>query len=178
MYDVHAFVTPSGQMNAAAEHTFLFADLVGYTAFTERVGDDAAADVAVAFQAAVEHVAQQCGCEVVKKLGDAVMVHGDDATRVVALALRLRRELGGEGWCPPLRMGVHSGTAVLRDGDWYGSAVNVAARVADAAGAGEILLSMATRERIARAGVTIADRGARSFKNVAAPLAVFAAAAA
>ena len=165
-------------MNAAAEHTFLFADLVGYTAFTERVGDEAAADVAVAFQAAAEHVAAQCGCEVVKKLGDAVMIHGDDATRVVALALRLRRELAGEGWCPPVRMGVHSGTAVQRDGDWYGSAVNVAARIADAAAAGEVLLSMATSERIARAGVSIADRGPRSFKNVAAPLAVFAAAAA
>ena len=159
------------------EHTFLFADLVGYTAFTERVGDDAAADVAVAFQAAAEHVATQGGCDVVKQLGDAVMIHGDDATRVVALALALRRELADEGWCPPLRMGVHSGTAVQRAGDWYGATVNVAARVAEAAAAGEILLSLTTRELTARAGVTIADRGARSFKNVAAPLALFAAAA-
>jgi phytoene dehydrogenase-like protein len=96
----------------------------------------------------------------------------------IALALRLRRELAAEGWCPAVRMGVHTGTAVQRGGDWYGSAVNVAARVADAAAAGEVLLSVATRERIARAGVSIADRGARTFKNVAAPLAVFAAAAA
>ena len=160
-----------------SEHTFLFADLVGYTAFTEHVGDDAAADVAVAFQAAARHLAAQNGCEVVKNLGDAVMIHGDDATRVVALAMRLRRELALEGWCPPLRMGVHSGTAVRRGSDWYGSTVNVAARVADAAGSGEILLSLTTRERLARTGLTIADRGARSFKNVTAPLALFAAAA-
>ena len=178
MYDVHAFVTPTGQMNAAVEHTFLFADLVGYTAFTERVGDDVAADVAVAFQATAERVTAQCGCEVIKNLGDAVMIHGDDATRVVALALRLRRELADEDWCPPLRMGVHSGSAVQRGDDWYGSTVNVAARVTGAAGAGEILLSLTTRERIARAGVTIADHGARNFKNVTAPLALFSAAAA
>jgi adenylate cyclase len=178
MYDVHAFVTPRGQMDAATQHTFLFADLVGYTAFTERVGDDAAADVAVAFQTVAERVAATCGCEVIKNLGDAVMIHGDDPTRVVALALRLRRELADEGWCPPVRMGVHSGTAVRRGRDWYGSTVNVAARVADAAGAGEVLLSLTTRERIARSGVTIADRGARSFKNVTTPLALFAAAAA
>lgn len=165
-------------MNAAAEHTFLFADLVGFTAFTERVGDDAAADVAVAFQAAAGHVAARCGCEVIKNLGDAVMIRGDDATRVVALALRLRRELGDEGWCPAVRIGLHSGTAVQRGADWYGATVNVAARVADAAGAGEILLSVATHQRMARAGVTIADRGARSFKNVGLPLGVFAAAAA
>ena len=50
MYDVHAFVTPSGQMNAANDQTFLFADLVGYTSLTERVGDDAAADVARAVE--------------------------------------------------------------------------------------------------------------------------------
>ncbi|MBW3652968.1 MAG: adenylate/guanylate cyclase domain-containing protein [Actinobacteria bacterium] len=161
----------------AAEHTFLFADVVGYTAFTERVGDEAAADVAVAFQTAAAHVAEECGCEVVKSLGDAVMIRGDDAARVVALALRLRRELADEGWCPPLRIGVHSGSAVQRGADWYGSTVNVAARITEAADAGEILLSLTTRELIARAGVTIADRGARSFKNVTAPLALFAAAA-
>ena len=177
MYGVHAFVTPNQQMNVPSDHTFLFADLVGFTAFTERVGDDAAADLAVAFQIKAEQMAGDYGCSVIKKLGDAVMVHGEDATRVVALALRLRREFASDGGCPPLRMGVHSGSAVERDGDWYGATVNVAARVADAAGANEILLSLTTRERIARAGVTIADRGARSFKNVTAPLAVFAAAA-
>ncbi|HWI07389.1 MAG TPA: adenylate/guanylate cyclase domain-containing protein [Solirubrobacteraceae bacterium] len=163
-------------MTRAADHTFLFADLAGYTAFTERVGDEAAADVAVAFQAVAARLAETCGCEVVKDLGDAVMIHADDATRVVALALRLRRQLADEGWCPPLRMGVHSGPAVQRGRDWYGTTVNIAARVADAAAAGEILLSVATHERMARAGVLIADRGARTFKNVAAPLAVYAAA--
>ena len=164
-------------MNAATEHTFLFADLVGFTSFTEQVGDEAAADVAVAFQRRAERMAQAYGCDVIKKLGDAVMIHGEDAARVVALALRLRRELAAERLFPPLRMGVHSGPAVQRDGDWYGATVNVAARVADAAGAGEVLLSLTTRELIARAGVRTAERGARSFKNVAAPLAVFAAAA-
>ena len=164
-------------MNDADDHTFLFADLVGFTSFTEQAGDEAAADVAVAFQERAERLAADYDCDVVKKLGDAVMIHGRDAMRVVALALRLRRELAQERLCPPLRMGVHSGSAVQRAGDWYGATVNVAARVADAAGAGEILLSVATRERISRGGVRTADRGARSLKNVAAPLALFAAAA-
>ena len=164
-------------MNAANDHTFLFADLVGYTSFTERMGDDVAADVAVAFQRRAGRLAESYDCDVIKKLGDAVMIHGEDAARVVALALRLRRELAADPLFPPLRMGVHSGSAVQRDGDWYGATVNVAARVADAAGAGEILLSLTTRERIGRAGVRMAERGARSFKNVAAPLALYAAAA-
>jgi class 3 adenylate cyclase len=93
------------------------------------------------------------------------------------LALRLARELAQEGWCPPLRMGVHSGTAVQREDDWYGSTVNIAARLAESAGAGEILMSVETRDRLAtRTGVRIAERGARSFKNVTAPLDVYAAA--
>lgn len=99
-------------MEDGVQHTFLFADLVGYTAFTERVGDDAAADVAVAFQAAAAHMASDFDCEVIKNLGDAVMVRGEDAAHVVGLALQIARELSEEAWCPPLRMGVHSGTAV------------------------------------------------------------------
>jgi len=164
-------------MECGVQQTFLFADLVGYTAFTERVGDDAAADVAVAFQAAAAHMAAELDCEVIKNLGDAVMVRGADAAIVVALALRIARELTEEAWCPPLRMGVHSGSAVRRGSDWYGATVNIAARLADAAGAGEVLISAATRTCLAtRDGLTIADRGARSFKNVAAPLSIFSAA--
>jgi adenylate cyclase len=160
-----------------ADHTFLFADLVGFTAFTELVGDEAAADVAIAYQSAATHIAAELGCEVVKRLGDAVMIHGRDAARVVALALRLSREMAREGWCPPLRIGMHSGTAVQRDGDWYGSTVNVAARLADTATAGEILMSVETRDRVsAGTGVQIAERGAQNLKNVRSPLAVFAAA--
>jgi adenylate cyclase len=158
-------------------HTFLFADLVGFTAFTERVGDEAAADVAVAFQAAAGHIASTYDCEVIKYLGDAVMVRGDSAARVVGLALQLARELSEEAWCPPLRMGVHSGVAVQRGRDWYGATVNIAARLADSAGAGEVLISAATRSCLAtRDGLTIADRGARQFKNVAVPTSIFSAA--
>jgi class 3 adenylate cyclase len=165
-------------MDATMKHTFLFADLVGFTSFTERVGDDAAADVAVAFQTAAAHLAADYGCDVVKSLGDAVMIHGRVAARVVALALRIARELTAEGWCPAVRVGVHSGTAVRRGSDWYGSTVNVAARLVDAAAAGEVLISRTTRDLLALHGpMTIADRGPRSFKNVGAPVAVFAAAA-
>ena len=160
-----------------AEHTFLFADLVGFTAFTERVGDEAAADVAVAFQTAAAHLSADYGCEVVKNLGDEVMIHGREAARVVALAVRLRRDLREEGWCPPLRMGLHSGAAVQRRDDWYGSTVNVASRLADSAGSDEILISLTTHDRLSTPrSLTVAARGARSFKNVTAPLAVFAAA--
>jgi adenylate cyclase len=160
------------------QHTFLFADLVGFTAFTETAGDEAAADVAVAFQASAARLAADLGCDVVKSLGDAVMIHGPNAARVLALALRMSRELGDAPWCPPLRMGVHSGTAVRRGTDWYGSTVNVAARLADAAAAGEVLISLTTRGLIdSYSAMTIADVGDRRLKNVGVPVGVFVAAA-
>lgn len=165
-------------MEAKALHTFLFADLVGFTAFTERVGDEEAADVAVAFQSATACLAGHFGCEVVKSLGDAVMIHGEDAARVVGLALCTASDLAQAGWCPQLRMGVHSGTAVRRGSDWYGSTVNLAARMAEEAAAGEILLSRTTRELLSGGDpMTIADRGARSLRNISAPVGVFAVAA-
>jgi len=161
----------------AGHQTFLFADLVGFTAFTELVGDEAAADVAVAFKSAAAHAANELGCEIVKDLGDAVMIHGRDAARVVTLALRLAREMREEGWCPPIRMGIHSGPAVQRAHDWYGQTVNIASRLCESAGSGEILMSVTTRDRLQRrSGVTIADRGARQFKHVREAVAVFAAA--
>ena len=55
----------------------------------------------MAFQARAARMAATYDCAVIKKLGDAVMIHGRDATRVVALALRLRRELAQERLCPP-----------------------------------------------------------------------------
>lgn len=160
------------------EHSFLFADLVGFTGLTERCGDELAADVALEFVAGARCLAAEHGCEVVKSLGDAVMVHGHEPGPVVALGLALARGAGHGPLALRVRVGVHTGTAVQRGDDWYGAAVNVASRLVDAAAPGEVLLSEATRRRLAVGSAALmVDRGARSFKNVAAPVAVFAAAA-
>src|SRR5439155_16685555 len=74
------------------------------------------------------------------------MVRCEDPREGVELGLRISEDLAGEGELPPLRIGVHTGSAVYRDGDWYGSAVNVAARLSSAAGGGEVLVSEAARE--------------------------------
>jgi class 3 adenylate cyclase len=67
---------------------------------------------------------------------------------------------------------------VRRGSDWYGATVNVAARLAEEAAAGEVLLSRTTRDLLSlKRRETMADLGARSFKNVREPVAVFAAAA-
>src|SRR5438552_5720449 len=71
-------------------HTFLFADLVGFTSFTVRHGDERAADLAVCFQERVCALAATHGCHVVKTIGDAVMVRSDNGDAAI--------ELGQASW--------------------------------------------------------------------------------
>lgn len=75
-----------------------------------------------------------------------------------------------------MRVGIHTGAAVRRDGDWFGSAVNLAARLSGRASGGEVLLSDATRRAagVAR-GIELVDRGRLELRNVREPVHVFAA---
>ena len=152
--------------------TFLFADLVGYTALSVEQGDEHAAEVATRFQREVRVLAARHGATVVKSLGDGAMVKADDADDAVRLGLALAKGVDG---IPPVRVGVNTGPAVERDGDFFGSAVNLAARLSQAARGGEVLLTDATRAAARRRGTKLEERGARTFRNTRDPVVVFAA---
>jgi class 3 adenylate cyclase len=81
----------------------------------------------------------------VKSMGDGMMIWVADAAQAVALAARAVKEVGTRPDLLPVRVGAHTGTAVMRGWDWYGSTVNVAARLADEANPNEALISSATR---------------------------------
>jgi adenylate cyclase len=125
--------------------TFVFADLAGYTALTEQRGDEAAALVALAFLAAMRAASRRYGAWHVKSMGDGVMIWAPDAAEAIALAAHAVSELGHRPDLLPVRAGVHTGPAVMHGFDWYGSAVNVAARLASEARPGEALISSASR---------------------------------
>jgi class 3 adenylate cyclase len=124
--------------------TFLFADLVGYTALTEAMGDTAAADLARDFRRTMCTLSRDHGARQVKSMGDGVMIWIGDAGAAVSLAAQALERVGNRPDLLPVRIGVHTGPAVRRGGDWYGSAVNVAARLADQARPNEALISEAT----------------------------------
>jgi class 3 adenylate cyclase len=126
--------------------TFLFADLAGYTAFTESHGDAAAADLARAFRRAMCVLSREQGAWQVKSMGDGVMICSSDPAAAIALAARAVEEVGGRPDLLPVRVGVHTGPAVMRGCDWYGGTVNLAARLASEAEPGEALISGATRD--------------------------------
>lgn len=157
-------------------HTFLFADLAGFTALTEAHGDERAADLVGSFCASVRVLLPRYGAEQVKAIGDGLMLRVQRAGDAVALGLRLTQELGGQHAFPSVRAGLNTGPAVGRDGDWFGASVNLAAQVADAAAAGELLLTDATRAaaegELARQ--CLAGPWRLELKNVSKPVDVWA----
>jgi adenylate cyclase len=132
------------RMRSHPAPTFLFVDLAGFTALTERRGDEAAAEVAREFRRTMRSLSRQYGAWQVKSMGDGVMIWAPDAARAVALAARAVEEIGDGDGLLPVRIGVNTGPAVMQGLDFYGSTVNVAARLADEAEPGQALISGAT----------------------------------
>src|SRR5918996_1030069 len=157
-------------------HTFLFADLAGFTAMTEVHGDEVAADAVSDFGRGVAELLPEFDAEQIKSIGDAVMVRVPEASAAIDLAVRLIGEVGTRHGSLAVRVGVHTGPAVQRDGAWVGAAVNLAARVAAVAERGEVLMTDATREAAGEAlsAYEIEQRPSQTFKNILEPVAVHA----
>ena len=130
-----------------------FADLAGYTRLTEERGDEEAVGVVERFVEAVQH-SLPIDARVIKTLGDEVMVVGADALALTVWAVHFRAALSPD--VPAPRIGIHTGEALYRDGDYYGRDVNQAARVVARAAGGEVLVTRqvvdaasGTRQRLA-----------------------------
>lgn len=157
--------------SSGQKSTFVFADLAGFTALTEAHGDEQAATMALDFCSRIRERAAAIDAEVVKTIGDAALIRCEDAAAAIRLGLAIVEEEGERLRFPAVRVGMNSGTAVKRDGDWFGGAVNVAARVAAAAAAGEVLLTQSTLDEAADLdGVVIERLGSRALKNVSEPV--------
>jgi adenylate cyclase len=157
-----------------SEQTFLFADLAGFTALTEAHGDEEAADLAGEFFESVRDVLSEYGAEEVKTIGDAMLLRVPDPVQAVRLGLRIVDEVARQESFPVVRVGMHTGPATERAGDWFGAAVNIAARVSAAAGGSEVLLTAATSEAADELeGVELRRHGTERFKNVSDPVAIF-----
>jgi adenylate cyclase len=156
--------------------TFLFADIAGFTALTEAHGDEEAATLVADFTDAVRAELPAFGAMHVKSIGDALMLRIPEPADAVRLGLRIAGELMRGHAAPAVRVGLHHGPCVERNGDFFGAAVNLAARVSCQAIGGEVLL---TAETAALApdldGVFYEPRGRRQLRNVSEPVELFAA---
>jgi adenylate cyclase len=176
MSEPQSTIDPDADGGPAPPHTFLFADLAGFTALTEAHGDEEAADLIASFCAEVRQMLPDHGAQEVKTIGDELMIRTDNAADAVRLALRVVGEVGGRHGFPAVRAGLHTGPAVERGDDWFGATVNVASRVSRHATAGEVLLTEASRQdALDELGdIELAPREPAQFKNVGQPVELWA----
>ncbi|HEX3363301.1 MAG TPA: adenylate/guanylate cyclase domain-containing protein, partial [Solirubrobacterales bacterium] len=151
--------------------TLCFIDLTGFTAFTEEEGDIEALDVVENFVETVEATLPR-DATIVKTIGDEVMVVSPDPASLTEWAVAF---LGRFDRRPQPRVGIHSGDAVYRDGDYFGNSVNLAHRIVNRALAGEVLVT----DRVAaslesRPNLRLEPIGEVSLKGFPVPTALFA----
>jgi adenylate cyclase len=146
-----------------------FLDLVGYTRLTEERGDAAAAALAEALAVLVGRSAREHGGVPVKWLGDGVMVHFRDPAGALRSSLDLVAQLP-EARLPPAHVGVAAGPVVVQGGDYFGRTVNLAARIAARAGAGQVLVSQSVAESATPEGVRFVELGEQPLEGIARPV--------
>jgi adenylate cyclase len=146
-----------------------FLDITGYTRLTEERGDDAAAGVAERLAAFVRRSSQAHKGEPVKWLGDGVMFYFPDPGEGLLAALEMAAGVAVEG-LPPAHVGMHAGPVVFQEGDYFGRTVNIAARIADYARPGEVLVSQEVVDAAPETPVTFAKIGPVELKGVSGAL--------
>ena len=157
----------------SVERAVLFADLAGFAALTEAHGDGGAADVAERFSV-LAHLSLAGSAQLVKTIGDAVMIVAAEGHAGVETALSLLRAVDAEPGFPGVRMGLQVGPVVERGGDVFGATVNVAARLAEHAHIGQLVTTAAVVDLAGPPGeVHVQALGPTRLKNIAVELDLF-----
>jgi adenylate cyclase len=150
----------------------VFADLSGYTRLTEERGDEAAADVAMAFAKLVTDVAREHRGSTVKLLGDGVLLHFADPGDGVRASLDVTAQTAMRG-LPSAHVGINAGRMLYDEGDYFGRTVNIAARIAgqappDGVYAGESVVGV-----VRQVGFSLRELGEFELKGLAEPVRLF-----
>jgi adenylate cyclase len=142
-----------------------FLDITGYTRLTEERGDEAAAELAARLATLVRRSSQGHGGTPVKWLGDGVMFYFQQPAAAVLAAVEMVEVVGRHG-LPPAHVGIHAGPVVFQEGDYFGRTVNLAARIADYARPGEVLVSQEVVDATDGGRVTFTEIGPVELKGV------------
>jgi adenylate cyclase len=159
-----------GAIPGATDVCLLFCDLKDFTTFAERHGDAAATTAASHFAHVTVDERGEHG-RVVKELGDGAMLVFPDAAEAVSAWRRFRVAMTDLG-APALHGGMHQGVVVRREGDYFGGAVNLAARLLALAGSGELLATRAAVERASAADIWTAI-GSRKLRGLRAEVEIY-----
>lgn len=164
--EIAAVAAPDGTV------TILFSDIEDSTRLNERLGDDRFVRLLAEHDRVVRAAVGRRGGHVVKSQGDGFMVVFGSPAAAVAAARTIQRRVSGPGSRrlrrTPIRVriGIHAGTAVARDGDYFGRNVAKAARVAALAEGGQILVTDEVREALGDT-VPLQPCGTQELKGLA-----------
>ena len=166
----HMEVDFGGRQMGRVTMAFCFVDLTGFTRFTEEEGDEEALDLVERFIETVEATLPSEAL-VVKTIGDEVMIVSPDPVSLTEWAigfLVLFQER------PQPRVGIHYGRAVYRDGDYFGTDVNLTHRVVARALGGEVMVTRTVVDAIGRSEYLAFDPiGEVDLKGFPAPVELF-----
>ncbi|MFD3509209.1 adenylate/guanylate cyclase domain-containing protein [Nocardia sp. NPDC058666] len=136
-----------GRGRGTEEVTIVFTDLVAFSSWSLSAGDERTLDLLRKVAKAIEPPIVERGGQVVKRMGDGLMAVFSSPDRAVRAALAARRNLADvevDGYTPRMRIGLHTGSPREIGGDWLGVDVNIAARMMEAGGNGNTMLSSTT----------------------------------
>ena len=156
----------------SAPPAVVFVDLAGYTRATEEHGDEVAVRFASTLQRHAEAVATTHDGRLVKLLGDGAMLTFPDAARGLDAAVHLVRVLGMESGLSA-HAGIHSGPVIRRDLDLFGRTVNLASRLAQAAGPGEVWMTEAVVEAADGSPIRLEPADGASLKGITEEVSLF-----
>jgi class 3 adenylate cyclase len=155
-----------------AERTFVFTDIVGSTALLEAIGDEAWSDLRRWHDETLRKCIASHGGEEVDHTGDGFFMAFPDARAAVACAQEIQRRLADQrrehGFAPQVRIGLHSAEATIAGSNYLGKGVHAAARIGAIAGAGEIVASASTVDRLS--GIEASERRAVPLKGITEPV--------
>lgn len=148
------------------DRTIAFVDLAGFTALTEAHGDRSAVELVDDFTRLAREAVADVASELVKTIGDAVMLAASTPADGLAAVKALFEACYERDGSPEPRGGLHHGPVLARDGDYYGATVNLAARVASRAGSGQALATTSVTD----AARDIVELGPHQLRNVLDPV--------
>ncbi len=157
--------------------TLLFTDIEGSTALTQRLGDAKARQLLREHERMVREALKAHGGSEVKTMGDGFMASFSSATKALECAIAMQRAFAGhnESADEPIkvRVGLNAGEPIAEEDDLYGTAVNLAARIAAKAEAGEILASDVVRQLVAGKDFLFSDQGETELRGFEDPVRLF-----
>ena len=163
---------PSHHHHGAVVHTILFTDLESSTALTQSVGDAKAQDVLHAHNEVVRKALTEHDGNEVKHTGDGIMASFSSAVSAVEAAQQIQRDLAGVEI--RVRIGLNAGEPIVEDRDFFGTAVQLAARICDRAEPGQVLVSRVVMDLCAGKTFTFDDVGTATLKGFSEPVGLYA----